>query len=138
MGKVVGGQEYLTVFDGLTGKAVHTVFYNPNRNAQYGGEADGSIVIIESTNSVDGTLTLTNSSGQPDGPFTYARSDDGSKYYCTMTADGQIGFCGAHPYIGAIKRIRIFSPVMSGDANGDGTVDIVDVTSTIDQILNGQ
>lgn len=30
-GKVTGGQEYLTVFDGETGKAVHTVFYRPNR-----------------------------------------------------------------------------------------------------------
>lgn len=30
-GKVTGGQEYLTVFDGETGKAIHTVFYSPNR-----------------------------------------------------------------------------------------------------------
>ena len=30
-GKLKGGQEYLTVFDGQTGKAVHTVFYRPNR-----------------------------------------------------------------------------------------------------------
>ena len=32
-GRVDGGQEYLTVFDGATGKAVHTIAYNPNRNA---------------------------------------------------------------------------------------------------------
>lgn len=30
-GKVTGGQEWLTVFDGETGKAIHTVFYRPNR-----------------------------------------------------------------------------------------------------------
>ncbi|MGN1263720.1 MAG: hypothetical protein ACI4TW_06750, partial [Prevotella sp.] len=30
-GKVTGGQEWLTVFDGMTGKAIHTVFYRPNR-----------------------------------------------------------------------------------------------------------
>ncbi|MDE6354464.1 MAG: T9SS type A sorting domain-containing protein [Prevotella sp.] len=30
-GKVTGGQEYLTVFNGETGKAIHTVFYRPNR-----------------------------------------------------------------------------------------------------------
>ena len=41
-GRVTGGQEYLTVFNGETGKAIHTVFYNPNRNQGYGGEADGS------------------------------------------------------------------------------------------------
>lgn len=32
-GRVDGGQEYLTVFDGETGRAVHTIAYNPNRNA---------------------------------------------------------------------------------------------------------
>ena len=36
-GKIVGGYEYLTVFNGLTGEAVHTVFYKPNRNAQTTG-----------------------------------------------------------------------------------------------------
>lgn len=36
-GKVKGGQEYLTVFNGLTGKAIHTIFYNPNRATGYGG-----------------------------------------------------------------------------------------------------
>lgn len=42
-GKIDGGYEFLTVFDGLTGKAVHTVFYKPNRNAQtIGSEATGS------------------------------------------------------------------------------------------------
>lgn len=38
-GKVTGGQEWLTVFEGTTGKAVHTVFYNPNRNGGLGGDA---------------------------------------------------------------------------------------------------
>lgn len=36
-GKIKGGQEYLTVFNGLTGKAIHTIFYNPNRATTYGG-----------------------------------------------------------------------------------------------------
>lgn len=36
-----GGQEYLTVFSGETGEALHTIFYNPNRDAGYGGEATG-------------------------------------------------------------------------------------------------
>lgn len=42
-GRIIGGQEWLTVFNGLTGKAIHTVFYNPNRNMTYGGAADGSV-----------------------------------------------------------------------------------------------
>lgn len=41
-GRLVGGQEYLTVFNGLTGEAIHTVFYNPNRDTGYGGEATGT------------------------------------------------------------------------------------------------
>lgn len=38
---IQGGQEYLTVFNGKTGEAIHTIFYNPNRDAGYGGAADG-------------------------------------------------------------------------------------------------
>lgn len=41
-GRVDGGQEWLTVFDGATGKAIHTIFYNPNRNTGVGGEASGT------------------------------------------------------------------------------------------------
>ena len=33
-GKVDGGHEYLTVFNGETGAAIHTIAYNPNRNAK--------------------------------------------------------------------------------------------------------
>ena len=33
-GRINSGQEYLTVFDGLTGAAIHTIAYNPNRNAE--------------------------------------------------------------------------------------------------------
>ena len=30
------------MFDGETGKAIHTIAYNPNRNQEYGGAASGS------------------------------------------------------------------------------------------------
>ena len=33
-GRMDGGHEYLTVFDGLTGKAINTIAYNPNRNTK--------------------------------------------------------------------------------------------------------
>ena len=39
---MAGGQEYLTVFDGLSGRALHTVFYQPNRDTTVGGEAPGT------------------------------------------------------------------------------------------------
>ena len=34
-GKILSGPEYLTVFDGMTGKALHTIWYNPNRAGNY-------------------------------------------------------------------------------------------------------
>lgn len=33
-GRVNGGHEYLTIFEGATGKAIHTIPYFPNRNAE--------------------------------------------------------------------------------------------------------
>ena len=42
-GRITSGQEWLTVFNGMTGKAIHTIFYNPNRNMLYGGAANGSV-----------------------------------------------------------------------------------------------
>lgn len=41
-GRIVGGHEYLTVFEGLTGRAIHTIYYNPNRDAGLGGAATGT------------------------------------------------------------------------------------------------
>ena len=41
-GRITGGQEWLTVFRGETGEAIHTIFYNPNRDMGYGGAAGGS------------------------------------------------------------------------------------------------
>lgn len=41
-GYVLSGQEYLTVFDGATGRAINTIFYNPNRAGGLGGEPSGS------------------------------------------------------------------------------------------------
>ena len=39
-GRILSGPEWLTVFDGLTGEAIHTVFYNPNRAGYLGGAPD--------------------------------------------------------------------------------------------------
>ena len=38
-GRINEGPEYLTVFDGQTGRAVHTIYYRPNRAFGYGGTA---------------------------------------------------------------------------------------------------
>ncbi|MCD8291618.1 MAG: T9SS type A sorting domain-containing protein [Prevotella sp.] len=38
-GHIVGGPEYLTVFNGETGNAINTIYYNPNRGFGVGGSA---------------------------------------------------------------------------------------------------
>lgn len=38
-GYIMTGEEFLTVFNGETGKAIHTVWYNPNRAGGLGGSA---------------------------------------------------------------------------------------------------
>ncbi len=39
-GYILSGPEYLTVFNGQTGAAIHTVWYNPNRAGGYGAAAE--------------------------------------------------------------------------------------------------
>ena len=39
-GRILKGAEYLTVFDGLTGKAIHTIWYNPNRAGKFNQSSD--------------------------------------------------------------------------------------------------
>lgn len=39
-GRILSGPEYLTVFSGIDGHAVHTIYYNPNRAFGVGGSAD--------------------------------------------------------------------------------------------------
>lgn len=56
-GRINGGHEYLTVFDGLTGKAINTIAYYPNRN---------------------GTATLSAASGTKDWDTRSDKSDTGS------------------------------------------------------------
>ena len=38
-GRILSGPEYLTVFDGRTGRAIHTIYYRPNRAFGIGGAA---------------------------------------------------------------------------------------------------
>lgn len=40
-GQVMYGPEFLTIFNGETGKAIHTVYYNPNRGCFVGGAPEG-------------------------------------------------------------------------------------------------
>jgi hypothetical protein len=76
----------------------------------------GDIVVFESSAGVDEAVTLTNGSGDPDGPFTFVKTSDGMTYYCTMTADGQLGFCGTKNK-GYITSIKVYSNNTTGIKN---------------------
>ncbi len=39
-GRILKGAEYLTVFEGLTGKALHTIWYTPNRAGKFNQASD--------------------------------------------------------------------------------------------------
>ena len=39
-GRILSGPEYLTVFDGQTGRAIHTIYYRPNRAFGVGGTSN--------------------------------------------------------------------------------------------------
>ena len=39
-GRILSGPEHLTVFDGQTGRAIHTIYYRPNRAFGFGGAAN--------------------------------------------------------------------------------------------------
>ena len=67
------------------------------------------IVAFNCTQDAAKVITLNNSDGNPDGPFTYEKSENTKTYYATLTADGQVGFCG-NKTVGYISSIVIYAP----------------------------
>jgi len=87
--------------------------YSATRSAAVLNLSKGDIVVFESSADVANAITLTNGSGEPDGPFTFVKTRDGKAYYCTMTANGQLGFCGVKNN-GYITSIKVYSNNASG------------------------
>ena len=91
---------------------------NQRAGAVFGDDlATGWLVVFECSQTASNVLTLTNGTGDPDGTFTYAASEDGNTYYCTITAatDAYVGFCGIGQQ-GYITSISVYKP-KSGLAN---------------------
>ena len=78
-GRINGGQEYLTVFNGLTGAAVHTIAYFPNRNAK------------AELSEAAGTFNWDDRSGKKD------RGDYGNRGERYLAAVAYLGGPDAHP-----------------------------------------
>lgn len=87
--------------------------YQAQRSAAIYGDdlTTGWIVVFQCSGQATSALTLTNGDGNPDGTFTYVKSEDGTAYYCTITAesDAYIGFCGIKNS-GYITSISVYKP----------------------------
>lgn len=67
------------------------------------------VVAFNCTQDAENVMSLINDKGEPDGSFTYEKSEDTKTYYATMTADGQVNFCG-NKNAGYISSIVIYAP----------------------------
>ena len=99
--------------------------WNANRSAAVLNMKAGAKVVFTCTQDAANVMTLTNGDGEPDGPFTYVKSEDGKQYICTMTEDGNIGFCGAKS-VGYIASIEIFT---------DGIITGIDNVQTTSRVF---
>ena len=67
------------------------------------------VVAFNCTQDAENVMSLINDKGEPDGSFTYEKSEDTKTYYATMTADGQVNFCG-NKNAGYISSIVVYAP----------------------------
>ena len=83
--------------------------YNAQRSGAVLNLKKDYVVAFNCTQDAGNVITLNNGAGDPDGPFTYEKSEDTKTYYATLTADGQVGFCG-NKSKGYISSIVIYAP----------------------------
>ena len=94
-GRILKGAEYLTVFDGMTGKAIHTIWYNPNRagkfnrsdvhpeksfwNDNYGNRADRHLACVAYLDGPDKNPSAVMCRGYYTRAYLWAVDFDGEK-----------------------------------------------------------
>ena len=99
-GRINGGQEYLTVFKGLTGEAVHTIAYYPNRNAK------------AELSEAEGTFNWDDRSGKKD------RGDYGNRGERYLAAVAYLGGPDALPSVVFCRGYYTFAYVWAVDFDG--------------------
>ena len=104
--------------------------YNASRSAAVVGLEKGYIVCFTAADggTISDIMTLVNEDGEPDGNFTYEMSQDMSSYWCTMTDDGYVGFCGEKS-TGYIASISIYAPPQTFDIDTYKVVKTMDFSS---------
>ena len=87
---------------------------NAGRSACVFGDdlTTGWLVVFECSQAASNVITLTNAAGEPDGTFSYATSEDGKSYFCTITAteNAYVGFCG-NKNNGYVSKISVYKPI---------------------------
>ncbi len=92
-GRILSGPEYLTVFDGLTGKAIHTIWYNPNRafmtgvssgyssgwGDSYGNRGERFLACVAHLDGIDKPASAVMCRGYYTRAYLWAVDFDGSK-----------------------------------------------------------
>ncbi|MBR6287269.1 MAG: hypothetical protein IKR18_09870, partial [Bacteroidaceae bacterium] len=86
-GYILEGPEYYTIFSGETGKAIHTIYYNPSRNIvsnwgdSYGNRCDRFLATVAYTPDENGNPkpTMINGRGYYTYAFVWALQFDGQK-----------------------------------------------------------
>jgi len=99
-GRINGGQEYLTVFKGLTGEAVHTIAYYPNRNAK------------AELSEAEGTFNWDDRSGKKD------RGDYGNRGERYLAAVAYLGGTDANPSGVFCRGYYTFAYIWAVDFDG--------------------
>ncbi len=94
-GRILKGAEYLTVFDGMSGKAIHTIWYNPNRaglfnqssehpeksfwNDNYGNRADRHLACVAYLDGPDNNPSAVMCRGYYTRAYLWAVNFDGQQ-----------------------------------------------------------
>lgn len=161
LGHVMSGPEYLTVFNGLTGNAVHTIFYNPNRAGtfnetgiypsksfwgdDYANRADRFLACVAYLDGADKNPSAVMCRGYYTKAYLWAVDFDGSKLK-TKWLHASVSKTEADLYDANFnKTVKNYSECTSGKtssntaySNGNHNLSVADVDGDgCDEILYG-
>ncbi len=161
LGHVLSGPEYLTVFNGLTGAAINTIFYNPNRagelnktsaypdknfwNDDYGNRADRFLACVAYLDGADKKPSAVMCRGYYTKAYLWAVDFDGSKL-STKWLHASVSKTEVDLYDANLKKtVKAYSKNTSGSTysytawgNGNHNLSVADVDGDgCDEIMYG-
>ncbi len=157
-GYVLSGPEYLTVFEGNSGKALHTVFYNPNRAGSlggapshpaksfwgdnYGNRCDRYLACVAYLDGPDKRPSAVMVRGYYTRSYFWAVDFDGAKlstkwlHASVSTSEWQLTDADGNTTVHSGQEGTAFGQgahnISVGDVDGDGCDEIIDASAAID------